>query len=244
MQRESEVVQGRGRGVQGRERECNRGHAYLDRLDLQLQRRVLVGDNHGVRVQLQARQGPHVVDALLDAALQRERLALADDDDHHLARLEHRLHAHRQGHARHLVNVAVEEARVGQDGVVGERLDARAAGERRAGLVEGDVAVLADAGQEEVDAAARLDGVFVGDALGLEVGRVAVEDVHVGGVDVDVGEEVLPHEGVVRLGMVARDAHVLVHVEGDDIFKRNLPPPLAREMGAGGGGGVGLPRRP
>ena len=196
--------------------------SYLDRLDLKLKRGILVGDNHGVRVQLQTRQGPHVVDALLDAALQRERLALAQDDDDDLAGFENGLDADGKGHARHLVDVAVKEARVGEDGVVGERLDAGAAGQAGAWLVEGDVAVLANAREEEVDAAVALDGVLVGDALGLEAGGVAVEDVDVGRVDVDVGEEVLPHEGMVRLRVVSGNTHVLVHVEGDDILKRNL----------------------
>lgn len=173
--------------------------AYLDGLDLQLQGGVLVGDNHGVGVQLEAGERPHVVDALLDAVLEGEGLALADDDDDDLAGLEDGLDADGQGHAGHLVDVVVKEARVGEDGVVGQRLDAGAAGQAGAGLVEGNVAVLADAGEEEVDAADALDGVLVGDALGLEAGGVAVEDVDVVGVDVDVGEEVFPHEGVVRL---------------------------------------------
>lgn len=196
--------------------------SYLDSLDLQLGGGVLVDDNHGVRVQLEAGERPHVVDALLDAALEGEGLALAEDDDDDLAGLEDGLDADGEGHAGHLADVIVKEARVGEDGVVGERLDAGARGQAGAGLVEGNVAVLADAGQEEVDAADALDGVLVGDALGLERGRVAVEDVHVGRVDVDVREEVLPHEGVVRLWVVARDADVLVHVEGDDVFKGDL----------------------
>lgn len=168
-----------------------------------------------------------MVDALFDALLQRKRLALAQDDDNHLAGLEHGLDTNRQGHARHLADVVVKEARVGQDGVVGKRLDTRAAGQAGAGLVEGNVAVLADARKEQVNAAGPLNGILVGDALGLQVGRIAVEDVHVGGVDVYMREEVLPHEGVVRLGMVAGDAHVLIHVEGDDILKGDLMPPLA-----------------
>ena len=163
-----------------------------------------------------------MVDALLNAALESKRLALAEDNDDHLAGLEDGLDTDGESHAGHLGNVIVKEARVGKDGVVGERLDAGARGQAGAGLVEGNVAVLADAREEEVDAADALDGVFVGDALGLEAGGVAVENVHVGRVDVYVGEEVFPHEGVVRLWVVAGDADVFVHVEGDDIFKGDL----------------------
>jgi hypothetical protein len=103
------------------------------------------------------------------------------------------------------------------------------------------VAILTHAGQEQVDTAGSLNFGFVLDALGLEVGGIPVEDVDIAGVDVDMGEEVLPHEGVVALGVVSRNANVLVlhgmselrslhggrigpayHVEGDDILERDL----------------------
>jgi hypothetical protein len=160
-----------------------------------------------------------VVDTLLNALLQSKRLALAKNDDNHLSGLEDSLDTNSQGHARHLADVVVKEARVGKNGVIGQSLDTSAAGQAGAGLVEGNVAVLADASKEQVNAAGLLDGIFVGDALGLQVGRIAVEDVDVGRVDVYVGEEVLPHEGVVGLCVVAGNTHVLIHVEGDDILK-------------------------
>ncbi len=72
------------------------------------------------------------------------------------------------------------------------------------------MAVLSHAGQEQVDAAGGLDLGLVLDALGLEVGRIPVEDVYVAGMEVDVREEVLPHEGVVALGVVPGDTNVLV----------------------------------
>ena len=62
-------------------------------------------------------------------------------------------------------------------------------GEGLTGLVEGEVAVLADAGEEEVDAAGGLDALLVGGALADEVGDGAVEDVDLRGRDVDVREE-------------------------------------------------------
>jgi hypothetical protein len=41
-------------------------------------------------------------------------------------------------------------------------------------------------------------------------------------VDVDVGEEVLPHERMIRFGVVTGNADVFVHVEGDNVLKRDL----------------------
>ena len=67
-----------------------------------------------------------------------------------------------------------------------EGLDPGPGHQARSGLVEGDVAVGPDAADEEPDAAGFGDLPLVLLALGLKVGRVAVEDVHVGGVDVDV----------------------------------------------------------
>ena len=118
-----------------------------------------------------------VVDAALDGLAERERLALAGDDDDDLAGVKHCLDADGEGHAGHLGDIVSEEARVGEDGVVRERLDARARLERRAGLVERDVPVLADAAEKELDAAVRLDPRLVGVALADQILCVPVQDV-------------------------------------------------------------------
>ena len=161
-------------------------------------------------VQLQAGQSPHVVDARLDAALEGESLPGAEDDDDDLAGLENGLHTDGQGHARNLVQVVVEEARVREDGVIGKRLDTGARSQAGARLVEGDVSVLADAAEEEIDATHSLDLGLVLDALGFQIWRIAVQNVHIVGVDVHVREEVLPHEAVVALRVVPWDPDVLV----------------------------------
>ena len=89
-----------------------------------------------------------MIDPLLNRLAQRERLLQPRDHDDDLPRVEHGRDADGQSHVRHLRDVVVEEARVGGDGVVGERLDARAGGEGGAGLVKGDVPVFADAAEE------------------------------------------------------------------------------------------------
>lgn len=196
--------------------------SYLDSLDLELKSGIFVDDNHGVRMQLQAGQRPHVVDTLLNAALQSKRLALAENNDNNLASLEDGLDTNGQGHARNLVDVIAEESRVGENSVISQSLDTSSAGQAGSGLVESNVAVLADTSKEEINAADSLDGVFVGDALSLEVGGIAVQDVNIGRMDIDVREEVLPHEGVVGFGVVAGNSYVFVHVESDDMLKGDL----------------------
>ena len=104
----------------------------LDGLDVELRGGVLVDDDEGPGVELERGEGPHVVDALLDGLAEREGLALAGDDDDDLARVEHGRDADGERHARDGGDVVVEEARVREDRVVCERLDARARGERGA----------------------------------------------------------------------------------------------------------------
>jgi hypothetical protein len=58
---------------------------YLDRLDLQLHRGVLVADDHWMGMHLERREGPHVIDALFQTLLQREGFVGAGDDDDDLA---------------------------------------------------------------------------------------------------------------------------------------------------------------
>lgn len=78
------------------------------------------------------------------------------------------------------------------------------------------------AAEKQVDAAVGADLLFVSRALGFRIGCVAVEDVHVLGKNVDVGEEIGPHESVVALTVFAGQIAVLVHVEGHDILERYL----------------------
>lgn len=139
----------------------------LDRLYLQLQCGVLVAHNQRIWMQLQGRQGPHVIHPLLDAVLESNGLAGTDDEGNHFAGVENSLNSNSQGHLGYLSHVITKEAAVGEDGVVGKCLDASARGQARAGLVEGDVAILTNARQEEVDSSQSLDLGFVVGTMGL-----------------------------------------------------------------------------
>ena len=59
-------------------------------------------------------------------------------------------------------------------------------------------------------------------ALLHEVWCIPVQDVHIGRVNVNVVEEVLEHVGVVALGVVPGDAHILVHVKCDNMLEGQL----------------------
>ena len=82
----------------------------------------LVGNDDGMGMHLQGTQGAHLGDAALDSLLQSAGLGMAVDDDHHLAGIHHGADAHGECRLGHLVQVAVKEAAVGDDGVLGEGL--------------------------------------------------------------------------------------------------------------------------
>ena len=66
--------------------------------------------------------------------------------------------------------------------------------------------------KEEFNATSTLYLVFVLLAFSLQVGRVPIEDVDVVWFHVDMGEEVLVHEAMIALRVVAWDAHILILV--------------------------------
>jgi hypothetical protein len=100
-----------------------------------------------------------------------------------------------------------------------EHDEPRARRRARARLVEADVTGLADAEDLEVDAAGFANRTLVLVRVRFDVAarHVAARQVHVLGRDVDVLEQVLPHEPVVAVHAVGRHGVVLVEVEGHDV---------------------------
>ena len=181
-----------------------------------------VGNDDSMGVHLQRAEGAHVRDTAFDSLLQSACLAVTIDDNHHLAGIHHSADAHGERSLGHLVQVAVKKTAVGDDGVLGEGLLPRARGERRTRLVERNVSIGAHATHEQIDAPSCLDASLIIGALLNQVGRVAIEDIDVLRLDINVGEEVVPHERVVTLGVFLRQVAILVHIEGDDILERDL----------------------
>ena len=148
---------------------------------------------------------------------------MAIHHDQYLLGIEHRAYTHRNGCLRHLVHVVVEETRVGDDRVGSQRLHACTRAEGRTRLIEGDVSVGTDTTQEKIHATYSLHASLVACALSLNILGVAVEDVHILRLDVDVAEEVVPHERVIAFGMLFRQTYILIHVEGNHVLERDYP---------------------
>src|SRR6185437_4245198 len=98
----------------------------------------------------------------------------------------------------------VEEPRIVVDGLLGQRLEPCARAERARRLVEGDVAVGADAQDLEVDPAALRDALLVPLAEGWVVAGRPRGNIDVVSGNVYVLEEVLVHEIVVALRVIRR----------------------------------------
>ena len=137
---------------------------------------------------------------------------------------------------------AGEEAAVGLPGAVGELHLVGAQGEGVGRLVEADVAVDPQAKQLQVDAAQVPDDLVIAGAGAVAVGIHAVGDVGVGQIQVDMVEQVVPHEIGVALVVVPVQAHILVQVDGADLGEVQLARLTAADQlligphGAGAGG--------
>ena len=75
---------------------------------------------------------------------------------------------------------------------------------------------------EEIDATGRFNSLLIVLAFLGQIGGIAVKNMHILLLDVDMGEEVLPHKRVVALGMILGNLHILVHIERDDVLERQL----------------------
>jgi hypothetical protein len=61
--------------------------SYLDSLYLEFECGIFIDDQHGIAVQLEARESPHMVETAFDAFLQSQGFVGAGDDNYHLTGL-------------------------------------------------------------------------------------------------------------------------------------------------------------
>ena len=183
---------------------------------------IFVTDNDGMGVLLQAADSPHVVDGLFDAMAEGTGLVVAIHHYHHLFGIHHCAYTNGQSGLGYQIDVIIKETAISNHCICGEGLLARAALKAGAWLVEGDMAIGANAAHEQVDTACCLYGLLVVLALCLQVLGIAVKDMDILFLNVDVAEEVVPHKAMVALGMIFGEVHILVHVERDDVLERYL----------------------
>ena len=95
-----------------------------------------------------------------------------------------------------------------------ECLDACTRSQRRAGFVEPNVAVAADAEDLQIDSAAVTDALLVISTMGGDIVDIAVRNVYVAWVDINVPKQLIVHEGMVGLRVIDRQPDVFVEIEG------------------------------
>ena len=167
-----------------------------------------------VRVSLEKGRGHVDVDLALDRPPHHGRLVLAGREDRDLARVEDGGDAHGNGFARHVIFAEEIGGGVGTRDRV-EVHEASTTVGARPRFVEPDVSGLADAENLKIDSArfANLGFIPIGGSVNVVPGYVAGWDVDVLRVDVDLREEVLPHEPMVGVNARLRHRVVLVEVE-------------------------------
>ena len=173
-------------------------------------------------MELQCRNRPHLRNSSLNALLQSASLVVSVHDDQDTLGSHHRPYAYRQSRRRHLVDIAIEETRIGNFRVERQRFLARARRQRRTRLVESDMSVRAHASKKQIDASIRSDFLLISGAFCFQIGSIAIQDIDILLFDIDVAEKVIPHERMVAFGMLFRKTAILIHVERNDMFKRNF----------------------
>jgi hypothetical protein len=193
---------------------------YLYRLDFELHSSILIHNHHTARMKLQTRQCAQVTDTPFDCLLDSRRLCRSRRNDNHLPRIHDRLHTNRESHARHQTQIITEKPRIRDNSLMSQRLDSSATSQTRTRFIECNMSITPNAAEEQLNSTKSLNLHFVRKTLFAQIRRVSVQYIDILRVDVNMTKEVRKHERVIRFRVVARQTHVLVHVERDHILKR------------------------
>ena len=146
---------------------------------------------------LEHRSSPLVADISIDDVLECTCLVMAIANEEDLLGSHYSADTNGKSLLGNEVDIVVEETRIGDDCVGGKRFDMGKATQRGTGLVECQVSIRTYTSHKEVDAAGSCNGLFVVGALSIQVLGVAIENMNILGLDIDVAEEVLPHETMI-----------------------------------------------
>ena len=183
---------------------------------------IFVTDDDGMGVLLQAADGPHVVDRFFNTVTKGAGLVVAIHHDHHLLGIHDSTDTDSQSCLGNQIDIIIEETTIGNHGICGERLLACTAGQAGAWFVESDVAVGTNTAHEQVNSSCCLYGFLIVLTFCLQILGIAIEDMDILFLDVDMAEEVVPHKAMVALGVFLGKVHVLVHVERNHVLEGDL----------------------
>lgn len=183
---------------------------------------IFVADDDSMGMLLQAADGPHVVDWLFYSMAEGTGFIMAIHHDHHLLGIHHSSNTYCQSGLGNQIHVIVKEAAVGYDGIGSKGLLAGTALKTGSWLVEGNMSIGANTTHEQVNTACCLNSFLVVFTLSLQILGIAIENMDILFLNVDVTEEVVPHEAMLTLGMIFGKVHILVHVESNHVLERHL----------------------
>ena len=173
-------------------------------------------------MQLQTADGPHVVHIAFHRSLQCLRFLRTQHQNHHFFSVQQGTHANGQRVLRYLIHVAVKETGVCHTGVMRQGFDTGTRSQRRSRFIKGDMTIITDTTHEQVDFTVGTDLFFILTAFGVDVRRVAVEQVDVFCWNINMVKEIAMHKAVVAFRMLFWQADIFVHIERHDVFEANL----------------------
>ena len=183
---------------------------------------IFVADDDSMGMLLQAADGPHVVDWLFYSMAEGTGFIMAIHHDHHLLCIHYCANTYCKSRLWNQIYIIVKETAVSNDGIGGKGLLAGTALQAGAWLVEGNMSIRTNATHEQVNTACILNSFLIVLALCLQILGIAIENMDIFFLNVDMAEEVVPHEAVVALGMILGEIHILVHVESNHVLERHL----------------------
>lgn len=99
-----------------------------------------------------------------------------------------------QGKLGNFADIAVKETSVGNDGLISKSLDSRSGSEGRPRLVESNMTIRTNTTQEELNTTDTGNLSFKFLAFFIQIRSISVQDVHVLRLNIDMLEQVVPHE--------------------------------------------------
>ena len=82
------------------------------------------------------------------------------------------------------------------------------------------MAIRTDTTQEQVYATDRFHASLIRRTLSLQILGVTIQDIYVLRFDIDMTEEIIPHERMIAFRMIFRKTDILIHIESDHILER------------------------
>mmetsp|Transcript_28081 Transcript_28081/g.39622 ORF Transcript_28081/g.39622 Transcript_28081/m.39622 type:complete len:228 (+) Transcript_28081:1014-1697(+) len=188
-------------------------------LDSQFSCGVFIATDHSLWMHLDGRDSPHVIHTLFYSFVKSKGLVASCNNNNNFSSCHHSCNTHSQSHLGHFVNVTSKESSIRFDGVVCKGLNSSFAGQAGARLVESNVTISANTTKEEFNSTNSCNFLFIVFALLFKILGIAIQNVDVLLLDVDVIEKVLSHECMIRFRVVFWQVDVLIHVKGNYILK-------------------------